>query len=255
MNEARPPATAGRAAGAAAERALPAVNDGLFRMFLVSERQPGTDAGPTRGRPRDEETDARLVSRCIEKDHEAWRELVDRYGGLVYSFPCRLGLGPADCDDVYQSVFTSLVAQLPRLRDRSSLIKWLTTTTRRVTWRHLERTRREAQLALEPRETEQSPEQMVLQWERDLMVRDALRELGGRCEALLHALFLDPDEPTYEVIARRLGIAPGTIGSSRSRCLRKLLDILRARRGVDDSRRAPAPEAGTPPEGAHALDR
>ena len=58
------------------------------------------------------------------------------------------------------------------------------------------------------------------------MIRQALRRLGGRCEELLTALFLAAGTPSYEVIARQMGMKVGAIGPTRARCFQKMEKIL-----------------------------
>jgi hypothetical protein len=66
----------------------------------------------------------------------------------------------------------------------------------------------------------------VLTWEKQHMVGQALNQLGQPCQGLLTALFLDTSEPSYERIAKQLGIAVGSIGPMRARCFKKLEAIL-----------------------------
>ena len=84
---------------------------------------------------RTHESDAALVRACLAGDEDAWEELVDRYGRLVYSIPRRLGLSAVDADDVFQNVFAALFRRLADLRDQSRLTSWLITTTYRECWR------------------------------------------------------------------------------------------------------------------------
>src|SRR4051812_30738661 len=67
------------------------------------------------------------------------------------------------------------------------------------------------------------PEDELMAWERRQQVQVALTELGGQCEKLLRALFFADGEPSYSEIAERLGMAVGSIGPVRGRCLKKLM--------------------------------
>src|SRR5512144_2321789 len=73
--------------------------------------------------------DEAIIRACIAGDGSAWERLVDRYAGLVYSIPRRLGLPEAASDDVFQAVFLQALRRLPSLRDSKSLPKWFITTT------------------------------------------------------------------------------------------------------------------------------
>lgn len=79
---------------------------------------------------------------------------------------------------------------------------------------------------LQPEAPEEEPESE--QFERQQAVRAAVSRLDNRCQALLMELFGRTDA-SYEEIARRLGLAPNSIGPTRRRCLEKLLTDLRER--------------------------
>lgn len=66
----------------------------------------------------------------------------------------------------------------------------------------------------------------LLRWERQHLIREALKRLGGRCETLLSELFLGKTEGSYDAVAERLGIPVGSIGPTRARCLKKLEELL-----------------------------
>jgi DNA-directed RNA polymerase specialized sigma24 family protein len=70
-------------------------------------------------------------------------------------------------------------------------------------------------------------EALVLQGERQDRVRSAFLQLPDHCRRLLSLLLEDPP-PSYEKISATLGIARGSIGPTRARCLdrlRKVIDL------------------------------
>jgi RNA polymerase sigma factor (sigma-70 family) len=171
--------------------------------------------------------DAALLNACREGNQGAWDSLVERYGRMVYSIPRRLGLSAEDADDVFQTVFSTLLKHLDTIADPASLPYWLMTTTRRESWRVGRQNGRFTDLdesALDDREPVGAA---VEQYERDLIVRDAMERLDTRCRRLLTALFLDPSEQSYQSIAEEFGMPVGSIGPTRARCLRKVQTILR----------------------------
>ncbi len=195
---------------------------------------------PARTRPAEgsalgiDATDAVLVERARAGDERAWRLLVDRYAGLVYSVPRRHRLGNDQCDDVFQVTFTSLWRNLDRLRDPATLPKWLITTA----YRESLRVRRTGAVgagdpSVDREDAAPAPETDLVRGERQHALHLALTRLGGKCEPLLRALFLDPLEPNYQAISQRLGMPVGSIGPVRARCLRKLLELLRKVEGFD----------------------
>lgn len=175
------------------------------------------------------EDDAKLIQACLANDQRAWNQLIDRYGRLVYSIPARLGLAPADADDVFQVVWGIVLRRLETLRDESRLSAWLIRTTYRETWRRAKQVRRGPSLddsPVDPPSLEEPTEEEVMRWERQQIVRRGLRELDERCRDLLTALFLEKDAPSYEAIAERMGMKIGSIGPTRARCFKALERIL-----------------------------
>ena len=77
-------------------------------------------------------TDAEIVARCAVGDEAAWWVLVSRYRRLVYTIPYRMGLDPADSDDVFQITWVRLAERIGALREPARVRAWLVTTARRV---------------------------------------------------------------------------------------------------------------------------
>lgn len=185
------------------------------------------------GKRVDQRDDAALVEACLADERQAWDELIERYGRLVYSIPMRYGFGDADADDVFQSVFVILYRKLDTLRDQQRLSSWLITTTHRECWRIGRKRNRELDLDHDFADVSTPSEHHSSTWERQHLVREGLKRLGGQCAELLTALFLEPNEQNYEQIAERLGMKVGSIGPTRARCFRKLERIL-VEMGIDD---------------------
>jgi DNA-directed RNA polymerase specialized sigma24 family protein len=72
-----------------------------------------------------------------------------------------------------------------------------------------------------PDDQSASAEQELLAAERDAALREALALLPAYCQLLIALLCADPSVP-YAEISTRLGIAAGSIGPYRGRCLEKL---------------------------------
>jgi len=80
---------------------------------------------------RDDPRVVALVTRASGGDQDAWNELADRYGALVYTICTRYRLSNHDIEDVGQNVWLLLVEQLGKLREPAALPGWLATTTAR----------------------------------------------------------------------------------------------------------------------------
>ena len=176
---------------------------------------------------RDDPTVIALVARVGDGDQEAWDELIERYAPLVWSICVRHQLSRPDIDDVGQSVWLLLVEQIGNLREPAALPGWLATTTRRECLRVLRAARRHDHAGLPP-EDQMPPdtpdsmiEQEIIRAERDAALRAAFAELPPTCHELLSMLIGDP-VPAYAEVSVRLGMAIGSIGPTRARCLERL---------------------------------
>jgi DNA-directed RNA polymerase specialized sigma24 family protein len=63
---------------------------------------------------------------------------------------------------------------------------------------------------------------MVYQGQREQMLRNAIASLAPRCHRMIAMLFFESPARPYQDVAKELGIATGSIGFIRGRCLRLL---------------------------------
>lgn len=184
-------------------------------------------------------TDAELVERCREGDAAAWDELTERYADIVFNIARKNGLSAFDAGDVVQDVFVALLKNIGKLRRTSRLLAWIVRTTRRAAWKNARKRNTAAgheRAAAERREAHVDADEGDLQSLEDAyMVRLAYAEIGERCRRLLDALFLDEARTSYAQIAEQLGMAVGSIGPTRQRCLEELRVALAAVGFVPDS--------------------
>jgi RNA polymerase sigma factor (sigma-70 family) len=169
-------------------------------------------------------TNAQLIARCIDGEFGAWNEVVTRYERLVYAIPLREGLSADDAEEISQAVFETLVQSLHRINQPDRLGHWLMTVTRRLTWRRRTARRSEISVGVELMEPSTGPADPHL--ERTVDMYDAIATLGEPCRSLIFGLFFDPAEPSYDELARLLGMAVGSIGPLRGRCLSLLRTAL-----------------------------
>ena len=175
--------------------------------------------------------DRDLILDCRDGDVGAWQRLLDRYERLVFSVPRRYGLSREDAADIAQLTFTILFQSMDTLPEDSTLGAWLTTVARRHTWRLLDRKRREGAGGYGS-SNESTPmlantgTDDVERWELAEWLEHGLSRIGKPCRDLLAALYLDPKQPTYAEVAARLGMAVGSVGPTRIRCLKRLRQVL-----------------------------
>jgi len=182
-------------------------------------------------------TDRQLLIACRQGDESSWEALIDRYQRLIYTIPRRAGLNEDQAADVFQEVFVTLFEKLNEINDPDRLHAWLVTTARRKTWRLLSKER-----ALHPNQTRDAhadeevlgeliddvplADETLVRLEEQHRIRIALSALDARCQKLLAMLYYQPEPPSYSEIAAMFGTSEGSIGPTRARCLKKLLQLL-----------------------------
>jgi RNA polymerase sigma factor (sigma-70 family) len=178
--------------------------------------------------PRKPSSDERLIALCLKGDQQAWADLVDKYKNLIYSIPIKLGMYD-DAGDIFQSVCVDLLSDLSKLREPKALPKWLMQVCYHKCLEHRTRARKQVQLEDEDAEKLPAdpncsalPEEMLAQLQREQMVRDVMCGLSSRCERMVRMLFFETPPRPYQDIARELGLAAGSIGFIRGRCLGSL---------------------------------
>jgi len=167
-------------------------------------------------------TDRDLLARCRSGDEEAWRSLVERYAPLILSIPRRYGFRAAQADDVFADVCFALVRALPGLRDPQALPQWLIRTTSRATWEAARKARVQPPDDLPTLTGAAPPEELMSRLEEEQLVRDALEAISERCRKLLTLLYFRAPTPSYDEVAREMGMPRGSLGPTRSRCLERL---------------------------------
>ena len=178
-------------------------------------------------------SDEKLVAACLSDDKAAWEALVGRYERLVYTIPVRYGLTASEIEDVFQSVWLSLLKNISSLRQPERVAAWLVTTARRECWERrrgadYERTVSSSvdTLFIDKEGEELTPEEVVGTFRRHEALREALERLDERCRSLLWHLYYDSTIPSYADIAGELDMPIGSIGPMRARCLKKLRGLI-----------------------------
>jgi RNA polymerase sigma-70 factor (ECF subfamily) len=178
-----------------------------------------------------------LLGRLSEgRDPAAWREFIDRYGGLIRGFARREGLQPADCDDVVQEVLASLSRSMPGFRydpARGKFRSYLKTVALHAIYRRARQNR--GQIALEDVEAageaaaddSAAEERWEAEW-RQYHLRLAMRTIEEE--------FHDKDRAAFEAyalqgrgaseVAAELGISVDSVYQAKSRILKRLSELV-----------------------------
>ncbi|MGW0880297.1 RNA polymerase sigma factor [Streptomyces sp. NPDC002671] len=197
------------------------------------------DVPYTRGGTVDRTEVGELVQSAVDGDAAAWKALVEGMSPLVWSVVRAHRLSDADGHEVYQTVWFRFAQHLGRIREPDKAGSWLASTARHECLKVLKGLARltltdDPQIldrASEDRTPEQSlidSEEAAAQAERVRCLWQELDALGDRCRQLLRVLMSSPP-PSYTEISAALGIAVGSIGPLRQRCLRRLRARMTAR--------------------------
>jgi len=170
--------------------------------------------------------DARLVKECLSGNEQAWSLLIDKYKALIYSIPVKYRLLPQEAADVFQATCTELLVRLPELREPRALPKWLMQVAHHECYR-LKRLNqrvvsRDAEPDLPEPETPAIAERLVQQTQEEQMLRVAMSALTPQCRRLVELLFFQTPSRPYTEVAAELGLAVGSIGFTRQKCIERL---------------------------------
>jgi RNA polymerase sigma factor (sigma-70 family) len=171
-------------------------------------------------------SDTRLVKACLAGNEEAWSLLIDKYKALIFSIPVKYGLSQQEAADVFQATCTELLVRLPELREPRALPKWLMQVAHHESYRskrHNQRVvSRDGDTDLPEPSTPPIAENIVQQTQEEQMLREAMALLSPQCHRLVELLFFEIPSRPYAEVAAELGLAVGSIGFTRQKCLERL---------------------------------
>ena len=170
--------------------------------------------------------DTRLVKECLAGNEEAWSLLIEKYKALIYSIPVKYELAPQEAADVFQATCMELLSRLPELREPRALPKWLM----QVAHHECYRWKRDQQRVVSRDSGQDLPEpeippmaeSLVQQTQQEQILREAISALTPQCQRLVDLLFFETPARSYEQVAKELGLAIGSIGFTRQKCMERL---------------------------------
>ena len=183
---------------------------------------------PDRRSPDPSWADRRLVHACLGGDQLAWTALVDKYSQMVFGIVRRYGAPHGEATDLFQAIWLDVFNDLPQLRRKRALKAWLVSLASHKCYhwkrKHLRQRAHEVdgidQLELEQQAAE-DPE-IIERLAREQLVREAILTLRPRCREMIRLLFFSFPPKPYKEVAEELGMAVGSIGFIRRRCLIRL---------------------------------
>jgi len=168
------------------------------------------------------------MTRCLRGEAGAWEEFLDRYGRLIWSTAHRCGASGEEAEEIFQRSWVAVIEGLGRLENPEGIVAWIVSLTRYQSWRLFDENKkhRGSGEKTSPEEgMDAQQEEALLKEESGILIHQALERLPRACRQLIDLLFFTEPRPDYKEISRRLGIAVGSIGPIRARCLRKLKKV------------------------------
>ena len=171
-------------------------------------------------------SDPQLVKKCLSGNEEAWSLLIEKYKALIYSIPIKYGLPPHEAAEVFQATCVELLLRLPELRKPRALPKWLIRVAHHQSWKWKRQNQRivsrDSQPDLPEPETPAVAETLVQQAYEEQILREAMATLSRKCHRLIELLFFETPARPYSDVAQELGLAVGSIGFTRQKCIERL---------------------------------
>jgi RNA polymerase sigma-70 factor (ECF subfamily) len=166
------------------------------------------------------EEDASLLERCKRNDGVAWRFLVARYSGMVYTIAYNFTADSRLAEDLTQEIFLKVYTSLKRFDPKKNFKQWLSTVARNhcIDDYRKRRARREVPLGsdevMDLRSCE-TPFSAYARKEKAGQVRTALLALpeGIRIALVLRDLY----GYSYEEVSAKLKLPMGTVKSRINR--------------------------------------
>jgi RNA polymerase sigma factor (sigma-70 family) len=170
--------------------------------------------------------DVRLVRECLSGSEQAWSLLIDKYKALIYSIPVKCGLPTHEAADVFQTTCMELLVRLPELREPRALPQWLIQVAYHQCCVWKRRSQRwvssDSEDGVPEPEVPAIAETLMQQVHEEQMLRDAIATLTPQCQRLIELLFFETPSRPYREVAGELGLAAGSIGFVRQKCIERL---------------------------------
>lgn len=183
------------------------------------------------------ECERELLRRCKAGDEDAWREFIDTYKHMVYSFAYDLLRNPEDAEDVAQEVFINAYRAIGSFRGDARISTWLYRVTKNAclnfirqrdksTWESLDDQEGNWEELLDCDDGTPTPEEIALHEELREVVRRKIDELPPIYRTAI--IMCDMRQLNYEEAARILNTPVGTLKSQVFRARRMLKEKLKS---------------------------
>jgi len=178
------------------------------------------------------DTFSNIIRLCSDGDEEAWHELLDIIGPVIFSICRRSRLSRDESFDIFGLVCFDLVKSIHTIKSPNKILSFVATITRRKIYNYYEKMQLTDYFDSEyipalAADEEQAPDLIYANLQKRELLIKAMTRLPAKQYRLLKALFFDPNNPSYKEIAQNLKCPQSSIGPTRARALEKLARILK----------------------------
>ena len=177
-----------------------------------------------------EETE--VISRCQRGDHEALKEIFDKYHKKVYRIAYGVVRQREEALDIVQEVFIKLFRSIKNFKGRSHFYTYLYRMVMNTAIDHARKTGKQLISSLDEEgsfepsdEVEKGPERILLQKELEERVKRAMDKLPAEQKAAL--IFRDVEGLSYQEMAEAMGCSIGTVMSRLHYGRKKMQELLK----------------------------
>jgi RNA polymerase sigma factor (sigma-70 family) len=189
--------------------------------------KPGSPAAVSPAAPW--QVAARLFTEWRDGDPGALDQLVRLLTPTLWQIARACGLTTEAAEDVVQTTWLALVRGADHIREPQAVMRWTTTTTRREAWKVARASGRENAVGSEVLDAVApvagGADDPVFAEQAAYSLWRHVGRLSQRCQRLLRVIAFE-DKPDYASLSAQLGIAVGSVGPTRGRCLDRLRALL-----------------------------
>ncbi len=175
------------------------------------------------------EPNAILIEECRKGKNEAFKQVYDLYSAAMYTICCRMLNDKEEAKDVLQESFISAFKNINQYSGKASFGSWL----KRIVINGCIATIKKRNADLIPLAERDLPEETI---EEETKITYTVEEIKASVSKLpngyriILSLYLFEDH-SHKMIAEKLNISESTSKSQYSRARKKLMEILKGRKG------------------------
>lgn len=174
-------------------------------------------------------TDQVLVTRCLNGDFSAFREIIDRYQKVIFNMIFRMTQDFDNAEELTQAVFVKVYENLNKYNTRFKLYSWIYRIAVNETINFIKRNKKNQELSEDYESDEKNPAAKAHETEQSKIISQAIGELNPDFRIIIVLRhFLDY---SYRDLSDILGLPEKTV-KSRLYAARQILAESLTKKGI-----------------------